>query len=84
MKPEVVEVSVINLMGGHSVIIARVRYEGEVLEVVFTGKRDGAPRVQVVVEGTHVPVPFPGRFGKEFNEEWVRAYFAKEIKDKED
>lgn len=82
MKPEVLEIVVMNFFGKARTITARVSYGGEVLTLAFSGRQDGAPgHVTLDVEGIRVPVPFPQRFGKRFDKEWVETYFEKEARD---
>lgn len=81
MKPEVLEIRVMNFFGKTRTITARVSYGGEILTVAFSGKQQGAPgHVIMDVEGIRVPVPFPHRFGEKFDEAWVRIYFEKETR----
>jgi len=79
MKPELLEVTVMNFFGGSRLITARVRYGGQVILLSFNGRREGKPgHVSVDVEGIPVPVPYPSRYGKAFDETWVRTYVERE------
>ena len=80
---EIVRLSTIDLFGGGRVIIARVQYEALELEITFTGSQKGRPgHVRCIVENDNeVPVPFPERYGDAFNEDWVRTYWARNMKE---
>ena len=73
---EIVSLSTIDLFGGSRTIVAYVRVEGESMTVSLTGTQKGRPgHVKVRVGDTDVPVPFPERYGDQFNEDWVRTYW---------
>lgn len=79
---KITSLSTIDLFGGERVIMAQVSYLGQVMEVNFYGRQKGRPRhVKVKVDGTEVPVPFPGRYGDQFNEDWVQNYWNSNTKE---
>lgn len=79
---EILSLTTIDLFGGSRTILARIKYEGQDAEVSLTGRQKGPPRlVRVQVKGIEVPVPFPAQYGDQFNEDWVRKYLEKNIKE---
>lgn len=79
---EILSLSTIDLFGGSRTIIAYVRMEGQDMTVSLTGTQKGRPGlVRVRVGDTDVPVPFPAQYGDQFNEDWVRKYLDKNIKE---
>jgi len=86
VKPEIQSMNTINIIGGLRIIIARVRIGERDTEVTFHGNRNEKPgHVRLIVgNDSEVPVPHPERYGREFNEDWVRTYWDKNTKGTDD
>lgn len=81
-KPEIDSLTTIDLFGNNRTIIAHCRVDGETLDVSLHGSQKGKPGlVRVFIDGEEIPVAFPERYGREFNEDWVRNYWARNTKE---
>ena len=84
-RNELTEVSTIDLFGSNRTIIARCIIDGEPARFTLHGTQKGKPgHVRIFVEDQEIPVPFPERYGRAFNEDWVRTYWDRNIKSKEE
>lgn len=81
-KPELVEMSTIDLMGSRRMINAYLLMDGKRVIVSAHGSQRGKPGyVRVTVEGGgEVPCPHAERYGHAFNEEWFKKYLEANIK----